>query len=453
MQQLKAQIVKGRQHLQATIEETVTKAREAAKSEYQTAQRKEESLKEVLRTQKLEAMALNSNAVEYNNLKVEVSTKRALLDTLLKRMSETEIASRLTGSRESSIRIVDRALPPGARFRPSYRKNLSLGVMLGLALGLGLAFFLEYLDRTIRNPEQVERHLGLPPLGLIPAVGASAGRGYGYRYGYYQRRRHRHEPERKPGEQVSIELLPHVYPRSIAAESYRAVRAALLLARAGGVTSFAVTSSVAGEGKTSTAVNLAIVLGQLGKRVLLIDGDLHKPRLHQVLKLSNRVGLVSVLAEGAEPAKAVQGTHIPFLWAMTSGPNSPNPSGLLASDAMGRLLQLTRQHYDFVVLDSPPVQPVADALLLGVMTDGVILTVKGGKTPRDQVARVRDKLLRANVTILGVLINNLPEEASDYVGRRYYYYGNESGYGYGEETGVAATGTDDKPTTTQGAAT
>jgi capsular exopolysaccharide synthesis family protein len=442
MQQLKAQIVKGRQHLETAIEETVTKARETAKSEYQTALRKEDSLKEVLRLQKTEAMALNSNAVEYNNLKVEVSTKRTLMDSLLKRQSETEISARLAGSRESNIRVVDRALPPGARFRPSYRRNVSMGLMLGMALGLGLAFFLEYLDRTIRNPEQVERHLGLPALGLIPAVGEAGRARYGYYgYGYNRRRRKKAAegvPEAKPGEKVSIELLPHIYPRSVAAEAYRAFRAALLLSRAGGVKCFVISSGLAGEGKTSTAVNLAIVLGQLGKRVLLIDADLHKPRMHKVLKLTNRVGLVSVLAESVEPAKAIQGTNIPFLWALTSGPNSPNPSGLLASEAMSRLLQLAQQHYDYVVIDSPPVQPVADALLIGVQTDGVVLTVKGGKTARDQVARVRDKLQRAGVRILGVLINNLAEDASDYVGRRYYYYGSESGYGYGEEPGKAS---------------
>jgi succinoglycan biosynthesis transport protein ExoP len=425
MLQLKAQIDKSHQHLDSVIEETVSKARDVARSDYLTALRREESLKGVLQGQKSDAMTLNTNAVEYTNLKTEVDTKRSMLDTLLRKNAETQVTSRLRGERLSNVRVVDRALPPTYRFRPSYRQNALTSLFLGLAAGIGLAFMLEYLDRSLRTAEQVERVLRLPALGIIPAVGAESG-GYGYGYGYGIRaRRSKKTPETAKADKTPIELLPHEQPRSTIAEAYRAFRTSLLLSRAGGIKVIAVTSTLPSEGKTSTALNLAVVLGQLGKRVVLIDADLHKPRLHETLRISNRVGLVSILAENIAPTEAIQKTTVPGVFVVTSGPNSPNPSGLLSSDAMKKFIEFVSMNFDYVVIDTPPVSPIADALLLGNLTDGIVLTVKGGKTPRDQIIRVRDQLLRANVKILGVLINNLVESGPAY-GSYYSYYGKET---------------------------
>jgi succinoglycan biosynthesis transport protein ExoP len=422
MQQLKAQIDKSHQHLDSVIQETVSKARDVARSDYLTALRREESLKGVLQGQKSEAMTLNTNAVEYTNLKTEVDTKRNMLDTLLKRNAETQVTSRLRGERLSNIRVVDRALPPNVRFRPSYRQNAIQSLFLGVAVGIALAFLLEYLDRSLRTAEQVERILRLPALGIIPAVGAESGGGYGYGV---RALRGMKAAEGAKADKVAIELLPHEQPRSTIAEAYRAFRTSLLLSRAGGIKVIAVTSTLPSEGKTSTALNLAVVLGQLGKRVVLVDADLHKPRLHETLRISNRVGLVSILAENVAPTEAIQKTVIPGVFVVTAGPNSPNPSGLLSSDAMKKFLEFVSMNFDYVVIDTPPVSPIADALLLGNMTDGVVLTVKGGKTPRDLIIRVRDKLLRSNVRILGVLINNLTETVPGY--GKYYSYGREYG--------------------------
>jgi capsular exopolysaccharide synthesis family protein len=307
-----------------------------------------------------------------------------------------------------------------------------MGLFVGLLGGLGLAFLLEYLDRSIRTIKQVEQYLKLPALGLIPAIGSS-GLG-GYAYGYYGFGRKRRKRKPKPAKQtpeVRIELIPHVKPRSTVAEAYRAIRTALLLSRAGGVRSIVITSSLPGEGKTSTTANLAVVLGQLKKNVLVVDADLHKPRLHEIMRVSNRVGLVSVLAENLDPAEAITETAIPGVWLLPAGPLSPNPSGLLASEAMTAFLDYASTHFDYVVIDSPPVSAVADAIMMGNQVDGVVLGVEGGRTPREIVARVRDKLVRANVRILGVLINNLAEQSFDYGYYYHYYtgtYGAESGY-------------------------
>jgi capsular exopolysaccharide synthesis family protein len=427
MQQLKAQIDKGRQHLVSVVEETVEKARDSARNDYLTSLRREQNLQTVLQGQKSEALNLNTSAIEYNNLKVEVETKRALLDSLLKKEAETQMTSRLRGEKVSTTRVVDRALPPTFRFSPSYRRSATTGGFLGLLLGCGLAFFLEYLDRSLRTTTQVEQILKLPALGVIPAVGRSR-----LGYAYYGSRRRRRAAEDSAEQQVAIELLPHEQQRSTVAEAYRAFRAALLLSRAGGLRSIVVTSSVPAEGKSTTAVNLAVVLGQLQKRVLLIDADLHKPRLHEVLRVSNRTGLVSVLAENASPASAIIETALPGVFLMPAGPISPNPSGLLSSDGMRELLKFADQNFDFVVIDTPPVSPVADAILIGHECDGVVLCVHAGRTPREVVSRVRDKFRRSNVRLLGALLNNLDENESAY-GYYFRYYGKdkEGGtYGY-----------------------
>ncbi|MEO8189183.1 MAG: polysaccharide biosynthesis tyrosine autokinase [Acidobacteriota bacterium] len=422
MLQMKAQIDKGRQNLEAAVQDTVSKARESARNDYMTALRREEGLKGVLRTQKTDVMANNADAVEYNNLKAQVDAKRTLLDSLLKKQSEAEVISRGNRERASNVRVVDSALPPTSRHSPSYRKNAMGSVFGGGLLGVGLAFLLSYLDRSLRTAEQVQQYLHLPTLGVIPAV-SSEGRSYGYRG--LSRKKSPAETE-----EGAIELLPHHSSRSRIAESYRAFRAALLLSRAGGVKSFVVTSTFPREGKTATSINLAVVLAQLGKRVLLVDADLHRPRLHEILRVSNRVGLVSILAENLAPDRAIVKTDVPNLFVVPSGPSSPNPSGLLASDAMSGFLEMAAVNFDYLVLDTPPVAPVADALVLGNQTDGVVLCVQGGKTPRDQVARVRDRMHLSNVRILGVLINNTTEQARGYEHAEDAYYG-DGGYGSG----------------------
>jgi capsular exopolysaccharide synthesis family protein len=195
------------------------------------------------------------------------------------------------------------------------------------------------------------------------------------------------------------------------AEAYRSFRTSLLLSRADGVRSLVVTSALPLEGKTSTATNLAVVLGQLGRRVLLVDADLRRPHIHEILNVSNRLGLVSVLAAHTDPGEAIQLTRIPNVSVLSAGPLAPDPSGLLHSDAMKRLLTSAIGVFDHIIFDSPPVLAVTDAVLLGHLTDGAILCIRAGVTPRDKVVRAREELLRSQVSILGVLLNSLRDEA------------------------------------------
>jgi capsular exopolysaccharide synthesis family protein len=437
MEQLKIQIDRTRSGLKALIEDTVTKARESARAEYTTAQRREDSLRSVLQTQKSEAMTLNTNAVEYNNLKIEVETKRSQLDSLLKKQADTDVMSRLRGERVSSIRVVDRAQPPSGRSTPSLRKNLVMALALGGLAGVGLAFFLSYLDRSLRTAEQVELYIGVPTLGVIPALGTGP------------RDRKRAGVLRSLGKgrtafdpDLSIELMPHREPRSAAAEAYRAFRTAVLLSRAGGVRSLVVTSCLPEEGKSATAVNLAVVLTQLGKRVLMVDADLHRPRLHEIFQVPNKVGLVSVLAEGVEPSLTIVRTNLPGISLVPAGPVSPNPSGLLSSEAMVKFLELAQMNFDYVIVDTPPLFPVSDALVFAEQLDGVVLCVAAGRTPRELVLKARERLRRSRAAILGVLLNRLdlgtsPRGYSEAYG--YGYYGDPDA-GPSDEPRAAQTG-------------
>ena len=424
MQQLKGQIDQTAKNIETFKSESAAHVVDAARAEYLTALRREQSLQGMARTQRGQALAEGTDAIEYRNLKVEVDTKRALLDELLKQQAETEVVSRLRDQEQiTSVRVVDRALPPPEPYKPSLKKNLLMGFVVGAGLGVGLAFLLSNLDRSLRTPEQVEQFLQLPALGVIPAIGPIDTADRSKLRGVFRRRRG------TPGlasEKSVIELLPHTEPRSVVAEAYRAFRAALLLSRAGGVRTITVTSSFPDEGKTATAVNLAVVLAQLGRRVLLVDADLHKSRIHEVFQISNRSGLVSVLAENLEPSRAIVKTTYPGVFVLPAGPETPNPSGLLSSDAMRKFMELAVTNFDYVIVDSPPVLLVSDTLVFAQQTDGVLLCVRGGVTPREEAIRARDRILRTGASVLGVLINGLVPEPGGYYYRPYSYaYGNE----------------------------
>jgi succinoglycan biosynthesis transport protein ExoP len=427
MQQLKKQIDDGRQRIESAIQDTATKVREAGRSEYMTALRRESNLKEMMRAQQTEALNQGSNTSEYNNLRVEVDTKRALLDSLLKQQGEAEVLSRLRETQLINVRIVDRALPPGSPFRPSAPHNLTVAILLGLGGGIAAAFFLSYLDRSLRTTDQVESYLQLPSLGAVPYLGPTSRRLLWKRDAQVPT-----GPEAAPSMGPKMELMPHLETRSSIAEAYRAFRTALLFSRAGGVRTVTITSIVPQEGKSATAVNLAVVLAQLGRRVLLVDADLHRGRLHEVLGLPNKLGLVSILAEGMEPSRVIVKSHVPNVYLVPAGPESPNPSGLLSSDAMRRFLELASSNFDHVVVDTPPVLATSDVLVFGQHTDGVVICVRAGRTPREQVRRVRDKLLRGGVPILGVLLNGLELDSNYYGGYEYRHLN------YGERAKAAS---------------
>ena len=441
----RTEIEKSRQHVNETIQEQVEKARSNAFSAYQTTLRQEQALEGELKTLKGEAMDQNSAAVEYTNLKVEIQTRRDLLDELMRKQSETEVAVRLQDTRESNIRIIDKALMPGGAFRPSLRQDGTYGLLLGLLAGIAGAVLIEFLDRTVKSPEEIERRLGLATLAVIhevtdmdKAYGASSyGYGYGYAYGEApapaEAKAARVRPakgspdkaldKKKPLSAVAsaqIELVPHDRPRTLISEAYRSLRTGLLLSSARELKAVAVTSAVAGEGKTATAANLAIVLAQLGRQVLIVDCDLRKPRLHQVFRVSNRAGLVNQLTSSTDP-EPIFATEVPNLWITPSGPIPPNPSELLSSDRMRDWLRAMRGRFDFVVLDTPPTLAVTDATIVGLLADGVVLTLRSGKVTREEARLCRDRLRHSGIKILGAVLNRY-RSLQGGLGKRYRYY-------------------------------
>jgi succinoglycan biosynthesis transport protein ExoP len=432
MAELQAAIEKGRQHLATVADEMAEKERQTAYSEYQTALRQERALEQEMRGLKSDALDESSATVEYRNLSVEIETRRNLLDEVLKAHSETEVTARLQGTKESNVRVVDRALAPGGPASPNLKQDLTSGMLFGLVFGVGLVLLLEYLDRTVKTADQVERLLGLPTLAVIPDIN-DTGSGYGgYRgyggYGYggnaaAKAKGSRRWLERKKGETPSrIELVPHEVPRLAVSEAYRSLRTALLLSSARELKVVAVTSAVASEGKSATASNLAVVMAQLGRRVLIIDADLRKPRLHEVFQVSNRAGLVTYLTGGADFEAIVARTAVPQLFVTTSGPIPPNPSELLASDRMSELVKAARGRFDFVVIDTPPLLPVTDATLVGNLVDGVTICLRAGKVTREEARSCLDRLNRAGIKILGVVLNRHMLNQGGYAGRRYQTY-------------------------------
>jgi capsular exopolysaccharide synthesis family protein len=407
MVELRAEIEKARQHLQSMVVEMAAQARGAARAEYQVALRREQTIASELQALKEDALQQSSTVVEYGNLKVEISTRRELLDELLRRQAETDTASRSV-SRDSDVRVVDPAVAPQRAFRPALRLDLSYGLGLGLLLGLGTVFLREHLDRTLKDREAVERTLGLPVLAVVPELGdaVTTGDSYGYRARRHGLAKGRGPSlvERRPAP-APIERLPQTRPRLAASEAYRALRTALLLSSAGELRVVAVTSAHPKEGKTATACNLAVVMAQLGRQVLLIDGDLRVPRLHQIFGLSNHVGLVTHLTSGGDAAQMVQRTEMPGLYLCPSGPLPPNPSELLSSERMARLLALVSTRFDFVVVDTPPVLVVTDASLIGSLVDGMVLCLRAGRVVRKDAVACCERLRLTEAKLLGAVLN------------------------------------------------
>lgn len=442
--ELGQRVERGRRELQDAFAREASSAVQTLYSDYQAARREEGRLRQELEAVKDEVYEQSSAASQMGNLEMQIATRRELLNEMLKRQSEAEVAARQQASdfesegsgSNTNVTVVDRALVPGSPAYPSLRRSLTFGLIAGLLLGIGFVILLELLDRTVKTADEAEKLLDLPVLAVVPAVAddSKGGEAYGYSRRSSSSGSGRSGPRslvqrRGDRERMEIERLPHLRPRLGVSESYRSLRTALMLSTADELRTVAVTSATTGEGKTATATNLGIVLAQLkGRRVLLMDCDLRRPRLHRVFKLSNRQGLVSALAGGHESELPINSTDIGGLYVATSGPLPPNPSELLASKRMAELVGLLREKFDFVVLDTPPVLPVTDALLVGSHVDGVALCLRAGRVNRDEVLDCRDRLQRADIKILGTVLNGYVSAHGGY-GKRYRYYET-----YAEET-------------------
>jgi succinoglycan biosynthesis transport protein ExoP len=300
---------------------------------------------------------------------------------------------------------------------------------VGLVGGIGLALFREYLDNTVKSPDDIESLVGLPSLAVVPAQPSSNGH-----HSKWPHLKHKTSPQTISGPRV--ETLSHTQPKSQISEAFRALRTSLLLSQADHPPQvILVTSALPREGKTTAAVNLAVTLAQLGDRTLLLDSDMRKPGIRRALNLmsGNEKGLSSYLA-GVTNLDEIVVPHpiISNLETITTGPVPPSPADLLSSRRMREAISELRLRFKFIVIDSPPVMAATDAVIVSSLTDGVLLVARSGETPKEAFTRTRDLLGAVKCRILGVVLNAVDSSAPDYY-YSYRYYPYAYGYGYGED--------------------
>jgi succinoglycan biosynthesis transport protein ExoP len=429
MQRLKSQLEGLQKRINEETADIARKVLNQVEADYQAALKKENYLMEMLNQQKGTVVSSNSNAIYYNSLKIEVENMRSLLDFLTRKQKESMLTSRLEGLNTSNIKIVDPAEIPARPFSPNKQRTLLLALMLGIGGGIFLIFALNYLDNTVKSPEEVEKLLHLPALGFIPAVGAKASQSY---YSHYYSDRKKQQFEQKIKE---VELVNLKEPESTFAEHYRNIRTSLLLSTPDQPPKvFVVTSALPQEGKTVTAINLAVAFTQLGKKVLILDCDLRRPRVHKIFRIKNTAGVTSFLVGRSRIEDIIyRFPGEPNLHVLPSGPIPPNPVELIISKGMKDVIAGLRQHYDFIFIDAPPLMGIQDAILLGDLADGLLLVAWGGKTPRKVIEKAKAEIEKFNIRLLGVILNKVNM-------RRFAYAYSSYSYKYGEYRGEETRG-------------
>lgn len=406
--------------------------------EYLAALHRETLVRKAFEAQKRQANLTAGKLVEYNILKREVDTNKQLYQGLLRRLREAGVSA---GLKASNIRVVDPAVPPVRPFEPRILLSLAIASLVGLTFGVGLSLLQERLDNTLKTQQDVESFLRLPALGLIPSRRSLLRGTNGHRKFLPNRsssaaaeiRVAAQSREKANGNgwvRIDSEPLEH----SPLAEAFRGLRTSVLLSAASRPPrSLVVLSAEPGEGKTTICANLAISLVQLGKRVLLIEGDMRRPCLRALFHLSGDSGLVHCLA-GDEPWRPlVRPSGLDGLDCLACGPIPPNPSELLSSDRMQALVAGAVGEFDFVLIDSPPLLNVADGRILATVAEGAILVARSGATPRELVRRARLCLAEVGAHLIGVVLNDVDLRRDGYDYPPYTGYGRRNGNGHRAE--------------------
>lgn len=426
-----------------------------AYNDYQAALTREQSLQRLLDKEKTEAYRAKSDSVIFNSLRIELENRKALLDSLSRRMSETDVSARLRGLEALNVWIVDRAdLPLNPAF-PNKRKNVLMGLLVGLVGGIGSALGIEYLNNSVKTSKDVAAATGLPTIGTIPSF-ETAKRGNtpvaelksliallkGKSRSEQPRRLRRRKKHEAPAwlrdarvgneratdaQNSSINLIASREPASIQAESFRSIRTTILVSSPPGrIKSIAFTSPLAQEGKSSIVSNLGITFAQANKQVVIIDADLRKPRQSAIFGLGRpgkEWGLTSYLSSYLKETEVINETSFANLFIIPSGPIPVNPIELLTSEKMDTLIAALKKNFDFILLDTPPLLAVSDALAMGPMMDGVILVARGGETPIPALKQAKQKLDAHKLKCLGVILNGVDlVEQDGYYARQYYHY-------------------------------
>ncbi|WIG95068.1 polysaccharide biosynthesis tyrosine autokinase [Myxococcus sp. SDU36] len=369
----------------------------------------EKNLVRLLDAEKSEAFLVNKKAIEFDRLKRDSDNNQRLYELVARRLKDIELSGML---RTSNVRVLDPARPVVVPVKPHVRRNLAVGLVMGLLAGLGVVVLLELLENSVTTQADVEERLGLAFLGVMPQLDASKA-------------------------QRDRDLHVHREPKSTAAECCRAIRTNLLfMSPDNPFKTLVVTSSGPQEGKSTTCVSLGVAMAQSGNRVLLLDTDMRRPRLHRAFGVPNELGISSlVVGEGTLDA-AAKSTEVPGLFVLPCGPLPPNPAELLHTQAFTDLLKAASERFDRVILDSPPINAVADAAVLATKCDGVVLVLKAAKTNRESARRALRSLADVQARMYGAILNDVDLSAPRY-GDSYLAYQGYGQYAEDAKDGVA----------------
>lgn len=402
-----------RRSVRARLSEEVRKVVAGVSLRYAAASQRETELQRKIDTEKQQAATLNEDSLQDAILAREVDSNRELYKNVLARMSEMGMA---VGISASNVSVVDQPEVPLSPSSPKKLLSLSLVGLLALFCGVSGAFLLDHFDDSFENPEEIENSLRLPSLGAVPDFQKLARTDH-----VSLRRLSKMLPYVSLGRsEPSREMAESMFSFAAAGEAYRAIRIAILLSRAETPPkTILITSGSPREGKTVTALNLAIAFAKMGSKVLLIDADLRRSRCHDMLGLGRRAGLTEVLTGTGSLDELITPTGVDRLWCLTAGSRPPNPGELLGSAKMAYTTLCLRDQYDFIIIDSAPVMPVTDTLPLTAVVDGVLFVV-GPRTPKDLVRKACSRLSQIRTNILGVILNQTNGSEQD------YYYSRSS---------------------------
>lgn len=386
--------------LQKRKAQEINRVVNSLRNEYRVALAKENSLKAALAKQKKESLDLNQKAIEYGVLKREAESAKQMYDLLIKRFKETSLTEDM---KTGNIRVMDKAEVPRFPVKPRKKLNILLAMIVGLFMGVGLAFFFEYLDNTIKVPEEVKQYLKIPYLGPVPIIVT--------------------DTDKNPHGRQPPELVTLHSPKSIASEAYRGIRTSILFSSAESEPRVILVSSAGPEeGKTISTANLAITMAQSGSKVIVIDCDLRRPRIHKLFDIPRDQGLTNLLVGNMEIKEAIFDTRIPNLDIIPCGPIPPNPSEILGSSRMEKLIEVLKKSYKRIIIDSPPITAVTDAMVLAKSVDGVVLVIHANDTAREIVKNGLSQLQGVGARVLGAILNGVDMARDSYYYYQYYYY-------------------------------